>query len=59
MFGSAYDTALLFKMAAGGVLGGIVGSTAAPRIPNRQLRFALSLWLVAIGFQFCYQAFAH
>jgi hypothetical protein len=28
----------------------------APRIPNRQLRFALSLWLMVIGFQFVYQA---
>jgi len=39
------------------VLGGIVGSTAAPRIPNRQLKFALSVWLVVIGAQFWYQAF--
>jgi uncharacterized membrane protein YfcA len=56
LFGSAYDTSLLLRLAIGGVAGGIVGSTAAPKIPNRQLRFALSLWLVVIGAQFCYQA---
>jgi hypothetical protein len=33
-----------------------VGSGFAPKIPNRQLRFALSLWLMVIGLQFCYQA---
>ena len=52
----AYAGALLLKMAIGGVVGGIVGSGAAPKIPNRKLRFALSLWLTVIGLQFCYQA---
>lgn len=56
MLGSNYDIALLVKLALGGVFGAIVGSGAAPRIPSRQLRFALSLWLLLIGFQFCYQA---
>jgi hypothetical protein len=56
MFGGTYDGALLTKLAIGGVLGGIVGSGAAPKIPNRNLRFALSLWLMVIGLQFCYQA---
>jgi uncharacterized membrane protein YfcA len=56
-FGGTYNQQLLVHMAIGGVVGGIVGSTAAPRIPNRQLRFALSLWLVVIGAQFWYQAF--
>ena len=39
-FGGHYDGGLLMKMAIGGVVGGIMGSGAAPRIPNRQLRFA-------------------
>jgi uncharacterized protein len=56
LFGGAYDGLLLTKLAIGGVLGGIAGSGVAPRIPNRYLRFALSLWLLIIGFQFCYQA---
>lgn len=56
MVGGTYDGALLAKLAIGGIVGGIVGSGAAPKIPNRNLRFALSLWLMAIGLQFCYQA---
>jgi len=56
-FGGTYNPQLLTHMCIGGVLGGIVGSTAAPRIPNRQLKFALSVWLVVIGAQFWYQAF--
>jgi uncharacterized membrane protein YfcA len=56
LFGGAYDGLLLTKLAIGGVLGGIAGSGVAPKIPNRYLRFALSLWLMVIGFQFCYEA---
>jgi uncharacterized protein len=56
MIGGAYDSALLTKLAIGGVFGALAGSGVAPRIPNRQLRFALSLWLLAIGVQFVYQA---
>lgn len=59
MIGGSYDSMLLSKMAIGGVIGGIVGSGAAPKIPNRTLRFALSLWLTVIGIQFCYQAITH
>lgn len=56
MINGHYAGPLLLKMAIGGVVGGIVGSGAAPKIPNRNLRFALSLWLTVIGLQFCYQA---
>jgi uncharacterized membrane protein YfcA len=56
MIAGSYDSLLLTKLAVGGVLGGIIGSGAAPKIPNRKLRFALSLWLMVIGFQFCYHA---
>jgi uncharacterized membrane protein YfcA len=56
MISGTYDAALLWKLAIGGVFGAIAGSGVAPRIPNRQLRFALSLWLLVIGFQFVYQA---
>lgn len=47
---------LLAKLAAGGVLGGVLGSGVAPKIPNRRLRLILSLWLLFIGFEFCFQA---
>jgi uncharacterized membrane protein YfcA len=56
MIGGQYAGAILVKMAIGGVVGGIVGSGFAPKIPNRQLRFALSVWLLVIGLQFCYEA---
>jgi len=56
MIGGQYAGALLVKMAIGGVAGGIFGTTVAPKIPNRNLRLALSLWLTVIGVQFCYQA---
>jgi uncharacterized membrane protein YfcA len=56
MLGGSYNAALLWKLCIGGVFGAIAGSGVAPRIPNRQLRFALSLWLLVIGVQFVYQA---
>ncbi len=56
MIGGSYDSLLLTKLGIGGVIGGIIGSGVAPKIPNRQLRFALSLWLMVIGMQFCYRA---
>ena len=56
LFGGHYAGPLLLKMAIGGVAGGVVGTFVAPKIPNRNLRFALSLWLAVIGLQFCYQA---
>jgi len=56
MIGGHYAGPLLVKMAIGGVAGGIAGTTVAPKIPNRHLRLALSLWLAVIGLQFCYEA---
>jgi len=43
-------------MSIGRVVGGTVGSGFAPKIPNRTLRLALSLWLTVIGLQLCWQA---
>jgi uncharacterized protein len=56
MVGGTYDTVLLGKLAVGGILGAIAGSGIAPRIPNRKLRLALSLWLMTIGVQIVYHA---
>jgi uncharacterized membrane protein YfcA len=56
--GGHFAGPLLVRLAIGGVAGGIVGTYAAPKIPNRSLRLALSLWLTVIGLQFCYQAAA-
>lgn len=57
MIGGHYAGDVLLKMAIGGVIGGIVGTGVAPKIPNRNLRFALSVWLTIIGLQFCFKAF--
>jgi uncharacterized membrane protein YfcA len=56
MIGGHYAKDILIKMSLGGIVGGIVGSGFAPKIPNRTLRLALSLWLTVIGVQFCWQA---
>ncbi len=56
ILGGNYDAVLLIKLISGGAIGAIVGSTLAPRLPNKKLRLALSLWLLVIGIQFCYQA---
>jgi hypothetical protein len=53
-----FDASLLMRLVAGGLLGAIAGSTLAPRIPARAMRLALSLWLLAIGIQLCWQASA-
>jgi uncharacterized membrane protein YfcA len=51
------DSALLTNLIVGGILGAIVGTGLASRIPVRTMRLALSLWLFAMGVQLCYQAF--
>lgn len=51
-----FDAGLLVKLIAGGMLGAVAGSTLAPRIPARTMRLALSLWLLTIGIQLCWQA---
>jgi uncharacterized membrane protein YfcA len=52
------DPALLTNLIAGGIVGALVGTGLAPRIPTRTMRLALSLWLFALGMQLCWQAFA-
>jgi uncharacterized protein len=50
------DSALLTNLIIGGVLGALVGTGLASRIPVRTMRLALSLWLFAMGMQLCWQA---
>ncbi len=56
MFGGAYNASLVCKLGVGGVVGALAGSSIAPRIPNRQLRLVLSVWLLLVGLKFCYEA---
>jgi uncharacterized membrane protein YfcA len=50
------DKTLLVKLVSGGLVGAMAGSWVAPKVPNRQLRLALSVVLLALGLEFCYQA---
>jgi uncharacterized membrane protein YfcA len=47
---------VLWKLLAGGVFGGFLGTYAATAIPARPLRAALCLWLIFIGAQLCWKA---
>jgi len=47
---------LLWKLLAGGLFGGFLGTYAATTIPARPLRAALCLWLIFIGAQLCWKA---
>ncbi|MGC2617861.1 MAG: sulfite exporter TauE/SafE family protein [Acidobacteriaceae bacterium] len=56
ILGGTYSGLLLLKMVLGGIAGAIVGTNLAPRVPSRQLRLALSCYLLFIGGQFCFRA---
>ncbi len=53
-FSHASNVPLLTHLIAGGFLGVVVGTVAAPYIPKRPLRFALWVWLLIIGTQLLY-----
>lgn len=56
ILGGTYSAALLLHMTIGGILGALIGSNLAPKIPNRQLRLALSLILLLVGVELCVRA---
>jgi uncharacterized membrane protein YfcA len=49
---------LAWKLSLGGVAGAFVGANLLSLIPSRPLRVVLSLWLVSLGAQLCWRAFA-
>jgi len=51
------NTAILWKILTGGVLGAFAGSALATRVPSRKLRFVLCLALVYIGGQLSWKSF--
>ncbi|MGO8720979.1 MAG: sulfite exporter TauE/SafE family protein [Acidobacteriaceae bacterium] len=53
VFSGSYDSTLLMKLVVGGFFGALVGSGVAPKLPNRQLRFALAILLLIVGTLFC------
>jgi uncharacterized membrane protein YfcA len=48
---------VLWKLLAGGVVGGWAGTYVASSVPTRPLRAALCVWLIVIGVQLCWKAF--
>jgi uncharacterized membrane protein YfcA len=60
-FSHASNTDLLIHLIEGGIVGAITGTIVSTRVPRRQLRFALWVWLLILGGQFlfnCYQVWA-
>jgi uncharacterized membrane protein YfcA len=53
-----YQAALAIKLSIGGLAGAFVGANLLSILPSRPLRVALSLWLVSMGGQLCWRAFA-
>src|SRR3954454_1156852 len=47
---------VLWKLLAGGVVGGWAGTYVASSVPTKPLRAALCVWLIVIGVQLCWKA---
>jgi uncharacterized membrane protein YfcA len=56
-FSHAANTDLLIHLIEGGVVGAIVGTIVSTRVPRRQLRFALWVWLLILGGQFLFNSY--
>ncbi|MDE3202139.1 MAG: sulfite exporter TauE/SafE family protein [Acidobacteriota bacterium] len=53
------DSGLLTQLIIGGVFGALVGTGLASRVPPRAMKLALSVWLLVLGVQLFWHAFAH
>lgn len=51
-----FSGALLMKLIIGGLAGAFAGAALSSIVPARRLRIALSVWLVIVGTQLCWQA---
>jgi uncharacterized membrane protein YfcA len=56
-FSHASNPELLIHLIVGGVAGAIVGTILSTRVPRRQLRFALWVWLLILGGQFLFNSY--
>jgi hypothetical protein len=48
---------LLVQLIVGGVFGAVAGTLVSKRVPRRQLRFALWVWLLILGGKFLFDSF--
>lgn len=51
-----FNSAILWKLIAGGLVGVFAGANLSTILPPRPLRVGLSLWLSALGLQLCWKA---
>jgi len=49
-----YDPLILTRLVIGGLLGAVAGTYLASVAPQRAFRMALSLWLISLGIQLCW-----
>jgi uncharacterized membrane protein YfcA len=56
-FSHASNPELLFHLIAGGAAGAVAGTMLSTRVPRRQLRFALWIWLLILGGQFLFNSY--
>jgi len=49
IFAGNYDGEVLWKLVAGGVFGCLAGALLNQRIPSRPMKWALAIWLAALG----------
>ncbi len=56
-FSHASNPELLIHLIEGGVVGAIAGTLLGTRVPRRQLRFALWVWLLILGSQFLFNSY--
>lgn len=57
LFQGHYQSAILIRLIAGGIVGALIGANLLSVLPSRPLRLALSAWLACLGAQLCWQAF--
>jgi uncharacterized protein len=56
-FTHSSNTDLLMHLIEGGVIGAITGTIVSTRVPRKQLRFALWVWLLILGGQFLFNSY--
>jgi uncharacterized membrane protein YfcA len=54
-----YDSLILTRLIIGGLLGAIAGTYLATIAPQRAFRVALSVWLISLGIQLCWNGVSH
>jgi hypothetical protein len=56
-FSHASNPELLIHLIVGGIAGAVAGTIFSTRVPRRQLRFALWIWLLILGGQFLFNSY--